>query len=477
VIFPTVSFAAFFVVVFALSWSLMPYPRVWKPFIVVASYVFYGYADWRFCFLLGAMTVWNQALAVVIARARERSERKASALLTLAILGDLATLGWFKYYGFFTTSVASLLRALHLGMPLPLLQIALPVGISFFTFQALSYVIDVRRGKVAVAGWVDFAVYLSFFPHLVAGPIVRAGEFLPQLAVPRDPSDIPVARAFGLIVAGLVKKVVIADVLATDIVNPVFDVPSAHSGLETVVAIYGYAVQIFCDFSAYSDIAIGVALLLGFQFPQNFHRPYTATSFSDFWRRWHMTLSRWLRDYLYIPLGGNQRGRRRTYVNLGLTMVIGGLWHGAAWPFIVWGAMHGGALATERWVVERRTGRSTVPVPGTAAGRVLARVVVFHVVCLAWVFFRSPTLSSAGTLLSRIWSGGLDATLVTVPVVLAIAVGLAWQYVPEGLGARVGVLFTRQAVLAQGAALGLALVVINALGHQGGVAPFLYFRF
>ena len=476
-IFPTVSFAAFFVVVFAVSWTLMPRPRLWKPFIIAASYFFYGYADWRFCFLLGALTVWNQAMALLMSRVGpEGSERRKSVLLTLAVVGDLATLGWFKYYGFFTTSVASLLHRLHLGMPLPLLQVALPVGISFFTFQALSYVIDVRRGKVAVASWLDFAVYLSFFPHLVAGPIVRAGEFLPQLATPRDPGDIPVARAFGLIVAGLVKKVVIADVLATDIVNPVFDVPSAHSGLETVVGIYGYAVQIFCDFSAYSDIAIGVALLLGFQFPQNFNRPYTATSFSDFWRRWHMTLSRWLRDYLYIPLGGNQRGRRRTYINLGLTMVIGGLWHGAAWPFIVWGAMHGGALAGERWVVEKRTGQSAVTAPQTVRGRVLARVLVFHIVCLAWVFFRSPTLSSAGTLLSRIWSGGTDTTLVTVPVVLAIVAGLAWQYVPEGIGARFAAAYSRQAVLAQGAALGVAIVVISSLGHQG-VAPFLYFRF
>jgi D-alanyl-lipoteichoic acid acyltransferase DltB (MBOAT superfamily) len=471
--FATVPFAAFFLVVFALSWALMPHPRLWKPFIVVASYAFYGYADWRYCFLLAAMTVWNQLMAQVMHRA---PERRRGALLALAIAGDLGVLGWFKYYGFFTASIASLLHRVGLGAPMPLLQIVVPVGVSFFTFQALSYVIDVRRGKVAPASALDFTVYLAFFPHLVAGPIVRAGEFLPQLVSPRDPGDIPVGRAFGLIMGGLVKKVVIADVIATDLVDPVFGAPSAHSGVESLLAVYGYAVQIFCDFSAYSDIAIGIALLLGFRFPDNFNRPYTATSFQDFWHRWHMTLSRWLRDYLYVPLGGNRGGRRRTYVNLGLTMLLGGLWHGAAWTFVVWGAIHGSCLATERWVVERRTGGATVPAPTTLRSRVLRRLVVFHVVCLAWVFFRADSLGTATDLLARIPTGGTGTALVTVPALLAVAGGLAWQFLPQDLGVQARELFARRPVVLQGAALGVALVLINSLGHQG-VAPFIYFRF
>ena len=210
----------------------------------------------------------------------------------------------------------------------------LPVGISFYTFMAISYVVDTYRGELVPASFARFAVFQAFFPHLVAGPIVRASELLPQLESPRDPRRVDVSRAFFLIVSGLFLKVVIANHLATHIVDDVFAAPNRHSSLEVLVGVYGYAVQIFADFCGYTNIAIGVALLLGFQFPQNFNSPYTAVSLQDFWRRWHMTLSRWLRDYLYIPLGGNRKGRLLTYRNLLLTMVLGGLWHGAAWTFV-----------------------------------------------------------------------------------------------------------------------------------------------
>lgn len=357
-IFPTVQFAAFFAVVLPLSWALMPRPRLWKPFILLASYVFYGYADWRFCLLLAASTLVNQAAAIGAAAARrDGAESRRRAWVTAAVVIDLGLLGVFKYLDFLVGSVDSALDSVGLGVPLPVLQIALPVGISFFTFQAISYVVDVGRGKADLASWVDFAVYEAFFPHLVAGPIVRAREFLPQLRTPRDPRSVPTVAALFLVAGGLFKKVVLADLIATRLVDPVFDSP-AHSGGETLLAIYGYAAQIYCDFSAYTDIAIGVALLLGFRFPQNFDRPYAATSLQSFWRRWHMSLSRWLRDYLYIGLGGSRRGRRRTYVNLALTMVLGGLWHGASWTFVAWGAVHGGGLAVERWWRERRARRA-----------------------------------------------------------------------------------------------------------------------
>ncbi|MBX6391436.1 MAG: MBOAT family protein, partial [Frankia sp.] len=349
-VFPTIEFAAFFMVVMALSWLLMPAPWVWKPFMLAASYFFYGYTDPRFVLLIVASTLINQTAAVAIARWRDRR------ILIAAIVADLGLLGWFKYYGFFALSVDRMLDDIGLGAPLPLLQVALPIGISFFTFQALSYVIDVWRGDTKPASLIDFAVYEAFFPHLVAGPIVRAREFIPQLASPRDPHAIPVTRAVFLIAGGLVKKVVLADLLATRLVDPVFNTPGQHSAVEVLVAIYGYAVQIYCDFSAYSDIAIGIALLLGFRFPDNFNRPYAAISLQDFWRRWHITLSRWLRDYLYIPLGGNRRGPRRTQINLLITMGLGGLWHGAAWTFVLWGLAHGGGLAAERSLTRRRGG-------------------------------------------------------------------------------------------------------------------------
>ena len=227
------------------------------------------------------------------------------------------------------------------GRPLPLLSITLPVAISFFTFMAISYVFDIYRGVLRPARAIDTAVYLSFFPHLVAGPIVRGGELLPQIRRQRDEHHVDYVEACWLILAGLAKKVVLSSYLATYVVDPVFADPKQHSALEVLLAIYGYAVQIYADFSGYTDIAIGLALLLGIQFPENFRRPYTAISMQDFWRRWHITLSFWLRDYLYVPLGGNHGSEWKISRNILITMAVGGLWHGAAWTFVIWGIYHG----------------------------------------------------------------------------------------------------------------------------------------
>ena len=336
-LFPSVQFAIFFPIVLALSWALMPRPKLWKPFILVASYVFYARGE------SGLLRAARRGDAV------ERRRRAAHLpfwerpvakrwICGLAVTGNLLALGVFKYYSFFVQAFARALHQVSLGMPLPLITIALPVGISFFTFQAISYTVDVKRGLIAPSRLLDTAIYLSFFPHLVAGPIVRAREFLPQLARPRDPEHVAVSAGLTLIGMGLVKKVVIADYLGRAVVDPVFGVPVATHAPDVLLAGYAYAAQIYCDFSGYTDIAIGLALLMGFVFPQNFNSPYRATGFRDFWRRWHMTLSRFLRDFLYIPLGGNQGGSRlMTYRNLMLTMILGGLWHGAAWTFVIWG--------------------------------------------------------------------------------------------------------------------------------------------
>ena len=465
-LFPTIQFAVFFLLVLVASWLLMPRPVRWKPFILLASYVFYGAWDWRFVGLLIAVTVVSQAGAVIIARVPTDRQRKRVLLATLGF--DLGLLAWFKYYGFFATSLANLLGSIGLGAPLPLLEVILPVGISFFTFQAVSYVVDVYRGDIPPAKPIDVAVYLAFFPQLVAGPIVRATEFLPQLRRPRNPRRVEGARGFTLIASGLFKKVVVANVLATTIVDPVFAAPASASALEIIVAVYGYAVQIYADFSGYTDMAIGCALLLGFRFPDNFDRPYTAVSLQDFWRRWHMTLSRWLRDYLYIPLGGNAGGPGRTERNLLITMVLGGLWHGAAWTFVVWGAIHGLGLAFER--------RRFANAPAWSANPWIARLVTFHIVCLGWVFFRAGSFSTAGVLLSRMVTAWGPAPLVTPVVVLVIAGALAVQFTPRGVGEQLRVTFSHYSPLAQGAALALALLVTDALGPQG-VAPFIYFQF
>jgi len=334
----------------------------WQVFILVASYVFYGNYDWHFVVLLATSTVINQVVTVRLHRTEPETTRRT--LLVIGVLLNLGLLAWFKYKGFFTESASSILAPLGIDISPPARSIIPPVGISFFTFQALSYLIDTYRRKIRPAPLLDFAVYLSFFPHLVAGPIVRAAEFLPQLREPRDSRRVDTGLAFWLIAVGMFKKVVVSSYLADAIVDPVFRIPSQHQSVDTLLGIYGYAIQIYCDFSGYTDMAIGLALLLGFRFPQNFDAPYTAVTLQEFWRRWHMTLSRWLRDYLYIPLGGNQRGRRWAYVNLFLTMLIGGLWHGAAWTFVVWGALHGGYLAAERWWTSRPRPEPAGPAPG-----------------------------------------------------------------------------------------------------------------
>ena len=263
-VFPSVEFAVFFPVVLAISWALMPHPRLWKPFALVVSYVFYAAADVRFCLLLAGVTLSSQIGATLVDRTS--SDRAKNWITAATVTVDLVALGFFKYYGFFIDSTAHLLDDLDLGAPLPLLTVALPVGLSFFTFQAISYVVDVRRGLCERATTIDVGIYLSFFPHLVAGPIVRAREFLPQLATPRDPRDVAVGAGVLLIAFGLIKKVVIADFLARSVVDPVFAVPEAYGAPDAWTALLGYAVQIFCDFSGYTDIAIGLALLMGFVF-------------------------------------------------------------------------------------------------------------------------------------------------------------------------------------------------------------------
>jgi len=519
-LFPTIDFAIFFVIVFTASWILRPWPRAWRVMILVASYVFYGWWNWHFVFLLAASTVINQCGAVAVGRIRDPRQRKWAMVGT--VVADLCLLGWFKYYGFFAVNVANGLHHLGVHSPMPVLQVALPVGISFFTFMGISYVVDVHRGKIEPAGWLDAAVYLAFFPHLVAGPIVRGSELLPQLRAPRDPRRIDASRAAWLIMAGLAKKVVISSFLSKHIVDPVFAVPHQHSALEILFAVYGYAVQIYADFSGYTDIAIGVALLLGFRFPENFNAPYTAESLQDFWRRWHITLSLWLRDYVYIPLGGNRGGKWRTARNILITMLLGGLWHGAAWTFVAWGALHGGGQVVgmvRRDFAERRRGTSasgdvpagggpvraavagtavtgTAVTPGAGGGGTVvlaavadpvappersrarvwvARITTFHLVCLGWVLFRATSFTNALAVLSRLAHPG-PAPLVTPLVIGAIVVTIASQYVPSDAVARAQARFADLAPVVQGAVLATGLYLITTLGPQG-VAPFIYYRF
>ncbi len=474
-LFPSTDFALFFVAVFALHWALNPYRRVWKWFTLAASYVFYAWWDWHLVWLLAIVSVLAQAGALWVEAAP--SDRSRSRRTVVAVIALLLPLGWFKYYGFFVLSLANALDAAGVSASLPLLQVVLPVGISFYTFMAISYVVDVARLEITPSPTLDVFVYLSFFPHLVAGPIVRGDELLPQVRRRRDPSSIDVSKAAYLIFGGLFKKIVISSFLATSIVDPVFGAPQAHSALEVLFAMYGYAIVIYTDFSAYSDIAIGVAELLGFRFPQNFDRPYAAVSLQDFWRRWHMTLSRWLRDYVYIPLGGSRGGEPRTAVTLMATMLLGGLWHGAGWTFVAWGALHGGGLIAGRYRRHRRA-RFALPAEPVDPWDVLrARLLTFHLVCLGWVFFRAESIGSAFSMLERLVRGWSAPTeLVTPLVMVAISGMIVVQYLPRTPAAKLQVAFSRLAPAMQGAALAGVLFLITSVGPQG-VAPFIYFRF
>ena len=462
-LFPTVQFAIFFPIVLAISWWLMPKPKAWKPFILFASYVFYASAGWRFIFLLAAVTVANQLAAVMVHRAD--TERRRKLIVTIAVGFDLGLLGIFKYYSFFVQQWADALGSLGLSPGLPLLTIALPVGISFFTFQAISYVVDVKRGHVEPASSIDFAVYLSFFPHLIAGPIVRAREFLPQLKRPRDPNRVAVSSGLALVAFGLVKKVVIADYLARELVEPVFAVPHAYGAPDVILAAYGFAAEIYCDFSGYTDIAIGLALLLGYVFPQNFRSPYRSTGFRDFWRRWHMTLSRFLRDDLYIPLGGNRKGRLMTYRNLMITMVLGGLWHGAAWTFVLWGTFNGlGLVAEHAW-----GGR--VALPGW-----LRWFVTFNLIVFGWVLFRAQSLADFGALMSRL-TVFTAPTLWTIPVLAMIVLVVGLQLLPPDWVERLQVRIESARPLLLGVGLAVVIAFVAATVPSQGVPPFIYFRF
>jgi len=469
-LFPTLGFLLFFLIVAAAMAALGTRFAAKKTVLVVASYYFYAQWDWRFCFLLAGSSVVSYVAGQLIDRASD--ERRARTILGIAVALHLGLLGIFKYFDFFISSANQLARLLGLEHEVPFIEILLPVGISFFTFHGISYITDVYRRDVAVCrNPLDMLLYMSFFPQLVAGPIVRAAYFLPQLARPST-EPIPVGPALLLILSGLFKKVVIANYLATGLVDPVFSAPTSYGGPDLLLATYGYAVQIFCDFSAYSDMAIALAALLGFRFPANFNQPYRAQRLREFWQRWHISLSTWLRDYLYKPLGGNRGGRLNTYRNLLLTMLLGGLWHGAAWKFVAWGALHGGGLAVER-MLEPWIGRRAL----SPAAKIIATLIVFHFVCLAWIFFRAEDFAVASLYIGGLASGWGEGVQQAGPFVVAlIAIGLAGQFTPDALFDRVALAFARVPSWGLGAMAGIVVAMINALGPEG-VAPFIYFRF
>jgi D-alanyl-lipoteichoic acid acyltransferase DltB (MBOAT superfamily) len=467
-LFPTLSFGLFFLLVYAAAWLTRGSNEWRKIVLLVASWIFYGWWDARFVALLilSALLNWGAARLILAA---DRKAWLRKALLILGVAANLAILGFFKYYGFFMVQLEGMLHLLGWQRDLAILQIVLPVGISFFTFQGMSYVIDIYRRKTAPATLLDMTLLMSFFPHLVAGPIVRASHLVPQFERVPEMNRGMAAMGLSLIVWGLFKKAVIASELATGLVDPVFFDPAAHGSLDLAAAAYGYAVQIYCDFSAYSDMAIGIAALLGYRFPHNFNQPYRAASLQDFWRRWHISLSSWLRDYLYVSLGGSHHGLRRLCVSLAATMLLGGLWHGASWNFVIWGAIHGTILVAERLWREYRP-RAWRPLPLS-----LGVLATFHIVLLGWIFFRAASFGDALAFLAGLSGGGASAMLT--PLLLGlILLGMAFHFMPRFSIQRVGMRVRALPAPLVGIGAGLLILVVDAMRPEG-VAPFIYYQF
>ncbi len=463
-------FFLFFPVVLAGAWWLSS-NRLRKLWLLGASYLFYAAWDWRFLSLIATSTLVDYGVGRWLGRAERPGVRRALLVASLAV--NLGLLGVFKYYGFFVESARGLLAALGLDVATRVPEIVLPVGISFYTFQTLSYTIDVyRRRFEPIRSLPDFALFVSFFPQLVAGPIVRASHFLPQLAERPRWSAVAVRGHLVLFLVGFVKKACIADNVAPA-VDRVFADPGLWASSAVWTAVLLYAVQIYCDFSGYTDMAIACAGLLGFRLEKNFDFPYVARSVTEFWRRWHISLSGWLRDYLYIPLGGNRGGRLVTHRNLMLTMLLGGLWHGAAWTFVAWGALHGVALAAHKeWRRLRPEGAALLP---PAVGGALAWGLTLFWVCLTWIFFRAQSFADAAVLVHSfaLFQGAGSWTLD--PALLVFVAGLGVLHRASARG-RLELSAERLPDWAFAGAYGAAAAVALAFVPLRS-APFIYFQF
>ncbi|MBK7712010.1 MAG: MBOAT family protein [Bacteroidales bacterium] len=488
-IFTTGVFWLFFLIVLGGYSLVYKKLNIRNIYLFLISLFFYYKAGGLFLFILLFVTVVDYTFGLLLYRAERKTVRKFFVFLSL--VSNLGLLVYFKYSGFIVNSIneiagtdlkvydlfSSLSNSL-LGTSFDITGIILPVGISFFTFQSLSYIIDLYRGKMEpVRNIIDFGFYVSFFPHLVAGPIVRASVFIPQIYQEFRLSRHEFSHAVFMISKGLIKKVIISNFIALNLVDRVFDAPYIYSGFENLMAIYGYGLQIYCDFSGYTDIAIGVALIIGFRLPINFYSPYKASSIADFWKRWHISLSQWLRDYIYISIGGNRKGKIRTYINLMITMLLGGLWHGASLKYVIWGGLHGTGLVFNKiwnsiFSSHKRSGW---------LGKAAAIFITFHFVNFCWILFRAPDMASVGAMLKQIFGSFSPGSYMTVVpayinAFLLIAAGYAIHFLPEKIKESYRGLFIRIPLAAQMAVvMAVAILLFQMRGTD--VIPFIYFRF
>lgn len=455
---------------FLLFYTFIQKKTNWRIiFIVVFSiYFYYKSSGYYFLLMLGTSAIAHY-LSLYIYRSTSPQQKKYALVVSLCIY--LGILGYFKYTNFLIDIVNN-----FMSQPLEMESIFLPLGISFYTFELISYTVDVYQEKIKpVERLMDFCFYVSFFPHLVAGPIVRPAELIPQIYGKLHISKEDVGRGVFLIVGGLIKKAVISDYISSNFVDRIFDNPALYSGVENLLAVYGYSLQIYCDFSGYSDMAIGIALLIGFKLPVNFYAPYRAGSITEFWRRWHTSLSTWLRDYLYIPLGGNRHGKFRQYINLFITMVLGGLWHGASWKFVFWGAMHGAGLAVEKALAPILKPLRNTPL------RFLGFVITFHFVSFCWIFFRAASFKTALQVLNQIASSFNPELLFSVisgykSVFVLILLGYLLHLTPNRIDLKLETALTRSPLYVKSFVLAVVIwLVIQTKSSE--IQPFIYFQF
>lgn len=438
-------------------------------YVILFSLYFYYKCSGIYFFLLILSTVVDYSLANLIYQADSQQKKKAWLIFSLVL--NLGLLGYFKYTNFLYEIFCNLLHSNFSPY-----EIFLPVGVSFFTFQSLSYTIEIYRGDLKPVNRIlDYAFFVSFFPQLVAGPIVRAKDFLPQISLPTLVTKAMFGEGVFLIASGLFKKTIVSDYISVNFVDRIFDNPALYTGLENLFGVYGYALQIYCDFSGYSDMAIGIALLFGFRLCLNFDSPYQSSSITEFWRRWHISLSSWLRDYLYISLGGNRKGRARTYLNQFLTMLLGGLWHGAAFKFILWGALHGVALGIDKFIKE------FFKIPDNIFIKIAGVILTFHFVCFCWIFFRADDMQTAGVVLSQIVSHFTPSVFLDFisgykNILLVMLLGYILHFIPRKLE-----LSAHQWVidlpLTAKVAVMVAVIVLVVQFKGSEIQPFIYFQF
>ena len=475
-VFNSLTFLVFFAVLLVLHHLPFLSWRAKKVNLLIASYVFYAAWNPPFILLLWASTIVDRFIARGIWASRDKSRAVRRSWLVISVAVNIGFIGFFKYGEFLLQNWQALMQAVGVVWVAPEWDIVLPVGISFYTFVTLSYTLDVYLGRSKpIVSFLDYALFVTFFPHLVAGPIVRPTQLVPQFYSPKQASRDQLLWGAGLIILGLFEKVVLADGGLANAADKVFAAQGAVGFVDAWLGTLAFSGQIFCDFAGYSTIAIGTALCLGFALPENFRMPYAAIGFSDFWRRWHISLSTWLRDYLYIPLGGSRGTEVRTYVNLMLTMLLGGLWHGASWTFVVWGGLHGLYLAVERWLRER-TGVAGDPASGWS--RLALALATYALVNVTWVFFRAEDFGGAARILAGMAGLAAEAapilpTLFVAKVVVIVVAIVATQWLMRNRSLEDVVARTPWWVTGLVAAAMLFAVTIT----QGSGQAFIYFQF